>query len=212
MHPTLEKLAAYKLVPVIKIDNVDDALPLCEALEAGGLPVAEITFRTDAAEESIKRISKSLPGILVGAGTVLNTSQAQRAIDAGASYVISPGFSREVTEFCLKADIPITPGAITPTEIQYVIEYGLEVAKFFPAEQAGGISMIKALSAPFPKLKFMPTGGVSAKNLLDYLACKPVIACGGSWMVKDDLIKAGNFEGIRSLVAEAVALVKEAKQ
>ncbi len=208
MHEMIEKLAKYVLVPVIKIDRVEDAVPLCRTLKEGGLPVAEITFRTDAAEESIRRVNKEYPDILLGAGTVLTVDQVKRAVDAGAGYIISPGFSRSVVEYCGKNNIAVTPGAITPTEIQYLIEYGLDVAKFFPAEQAGGVNMIKALAAPFPQMKFIPTGGISAKNVLDYLAFKKVVACGGSWMVKDDLIKAGEFDKIRELVVEAVKLVK----
>lgn len=208
MHEMIEKLAKNILVPVIKIDRVEDAVPLCGTLKEGGLPVAEITFRTDAAEESIRRVKKAYPDILLGAGTILNVDQVKRAVDAGAGYIISPGFSRAVVEYCVKNGIAVTPGAITPTEIQYLIEYGLDVAKFFPAEQAGGVNMIKALAAPFPQMKFIPTGGISAKNVVDYLAFKKVIACGGSWMVKDDLIKAGEFDNIRELVVEAVKLVQ----
>jgi 2-dehydro-3-deoxyphosphogluconate aldolase/(4S)-4-hydroxy-2-oxoglutarate aldolase len=207
MNEVLKKISEYRLVPVIKIDRVEDAVPLCGTLKEGGLPVAEITFRTEAAEESIKRVYKAYPDILLGAGTVLNTEQVKRAVDAGASYIISPGFNRDVVEYCVRHDIAVTPGAITPTEVQYLIEYGLEVVKFFPAEQAGGVNMIKALSAPFPNMKFMPTGGINVKNVLDYLAFKKVIACGGSWMVKDELIKSGSFDEIRKLVSEAVALV-----
>lgn len=208
MNEILSKISGYGLIPVIKIDRVDDAVPLCRALIEGGLPVAEITFRTEAAEESIKCISKANLNILLGAGTILNVDQVKRAVDAGASYLISPGFNRQVVEYCIKNDITITPGAITPTEVQYLIEYALEVAKFFPAEQAGGLAMIKALSAPFPQMRFIPTGGINAKNLLDYLAFKNVIACGGSWMVPDDLIVSGHFDQIRTLVEEAVALVE----
>jgi len=208
MNEILNKISGYGLIPVIKIDRVDDAVPLCQALMEGGLPVAEITFRTEAAEESIKRVSRANLNILLGAGTILNIDQVKRAVDAGASYLISPGFNRQVVEYCIKNGITITPGAITPTEVQYLIEYALEVAKFFPAEQAGGLAMIKALSAPFPQMRFIPTGGINAKNLLDYLALKNVTACGGSWMVPDDLIVSGQFDQIRTLVEEAVALVE----
>jgi len=209
MHEVLKKLAVHGLVPVIKIDRTDDAVPLARTLKEGGLPVAEVTFRTDAAEESIRRIHKALPDILLGAGTVLTVEQVKRAADAGASYIVSPGFSRDVVEYCVKNDIAVTPGAITPTEIQYLLEYGLNVAKFFPAEQAGGLPMIKALSAPFPQISFMPTGGINAKNIQEYLAFKKVIACGGSWMVKDELIKTQDFDAVRELVKEAVCLVSQ---
>lgn len=207
MHEQLVKLSSFGVIPVIKIDRAQDAVPLCRTLQEGGLPVAEITFRTEAAEESIRRVNKECPQILLGAGTILTVEQVKRAVGAGATYIISPGFSREVTEYCVKQNIPITPGAITPTEIQYLIEFGLDVAKFFPAEQAGGLAMIKALSAPFPQMKFIPTGGISAKNIMDYLSFKKVIACGGSWMVKDELIKNGEFDKIRELAAEAVSTV-----
>jgi 2-dehydro-3-deoxyphosphogluconate aldolase / (4S)-4-hydroxy-2-oxoglutarate aldolase len=207
MHETFNRIADARLVPVIRIDRADDAAPLCRALMEGGLPVAEITFRTEAAEESIRLVRKLYPDILLGAGTVVNTGQAQRAVDAGAEYIVSPGFSRPVVEFCIKKGVPVTPGAITPTEIQYLMEYGLEVVKFFPAEQAGGLAAIRALSGPFPQMKFLPTGGINARNVLEYLGSPKVIACGGSWMVKDDLILAGDFDEIRRLVAEAVELV-----
>ena len=207
MNEILEKISENRLVPVIKIDRVEDAVPLCRTLKEGGLPVAEITFRTEAAEESIRRVYNAYPDILLGAGTVLTVDQVKRAVDAGAAYIISPGFNRKVVEYCVEKNIAVTPGAVTPTEVQYLIEYGLEVVKFFPAEQAGGINMIKALAAPFPQMKFMPTGGISAKNILDYLAFKKVIACGGSWMVKEDMIAGGRFDEIRTLVSEAVALV-----
>ncbi len=208
MNEILNKISGYGLIPVIKIDRVDDAVPLCRALMEGGLPVAEITFRTEAAEESIRRVSRAYPDILLGAGTVLNVDQVKYAVDAGAAYVISPGFNRQVVGYCIKNDITVTPGAVTPTEVQYLIEYGLDVVKFFPAEQAGGLPMINALSAPFPQMRFIPTGGINTKNLLDYLAAKNVIACGGSWMVPDALIGSGQFDQIRTLVEEAVALVE----
>jgi 2-dehydro-3-deoxyphosphogluconate aldolase/(4S)-4-hydroxy-2-oxoglutarate aldolase len=208
MHKDLETLSAFRLIPVIKIDRAGDAVPLCRALKEGGLPVAEITFRTEAAEESIRRVKRELPEILLGAGTVISVEQVKRAVDAGASYIVSPGFSHAVTEYCVKNDIAVLPGAITPTELMYLAEYGLEVAKFFPAEQAGGVAMLKALSGPFPQMRFLPTGGISAKNLPEYLSFPKVVACGGSWMVKDELILKGDFETIRRLVSEAVALTR----
>jgi 2-dehydro-3-deoxyphosphogluconate aldolase/(4S)-4-hydroxy-2-oxoglutarate aldolase len=209
MSCVIEKIKQYRLVPVIKIDDVNDAVPLCEALTEGGLPVAEVTYRTDAAEESMRRISKACPDILLGAGTVVTVEQVKRAVDAGASFIVSPGFDRNVVEYCVKNDIAVTPGAITPTEIQFVMEYGLNVAKFFPAENAGGIGMIKALAAPFPQMRFIPTGGIHAGNVLDYLAFDKILACGGSWMVKSNLIAAKEFDKIKGLVAEAVTLIKQ---
>jgi len=208
MHKILENIASYALTPVVTLNSATDAPFLCEALTEGGLPVAEITFRTEAAGEAMRLARKTHPDILLGAGTILSAEQARRAIDAGASFIISPGFSREVVEFCLKEGIPVIPGAITPTEIQYVIEYGLEVVKFFPAEQAGGLAMIKALAAPFPNIKFFPTGGINAGNLLEYLSFDRVVACGGSWIVKDTLIGSGQFGAIRDLTREAVDLIK----
>lgn len=207
MQEMLKKISELKIVPVVKLDRVSDAANLANALIAGGLPVAEVTFRTEAAEESI-RIMSQIPGMLVGAGTITNLDQAQRAIDAGAKFFVTPGFSRKITEFALSKNMPIFPGVCTPSEIMSVIEYGLPVAKFFPAEQYGGVATIKALLGPFPNMKFMPTGGVSAKNIMDYLAVKQIIACGGSWMVKDTLINEGKFDEITKMTREAVELVK----
>lgn len=205
----LEKIREKKLVPVVKLDRVEDAKPLCEALCEGGLPVAEITFRTAAAEGSIRTAAKEFPEMMVGAGTVINVEQAKRAVDAGASFLVSPGISREVTQWALANRIPIFPGTCSPSEIMTALEYGLPVVKFFPASQYGGLEAIKALAAPFPGISFMPTGGINAQNVREYLAFEKVIACGGSWMVKDSFIKEGNFEKIRELTREAVILVNE---
>lgn len=208
MPNAIEQIAVHKLVPVIKLDSPDQAVPLCEALVAGGLPVAEITFRTDAAEESIRRARKAFPDILLGAGTVTNTEQVKRAVDAGATYIVTPGFSHAVADYCVKNSIALTAGACTPTEIMYIMDYGLEVAKFFPAGQYGGVATIKALAGPFPHMKFLPTGGISDKNVKEYLAFPKVIACGGSWMVPGGHITDGRWSDIKALVSEAVALVK----
>lgn len=202
------QLKENKIVPVVKLDSTKDALPLAEALSAGGLPVAEITFRTDAAEASIREITRSFADMIVGAGTVVNIEQAKRALDAGASFLVSPGVSRPVIEFALANKLPIFPGACTPTEVMILMEYALPVAKFFPAKQYGGLDTIKALAAPFPSVKFMPTGGISAENIMTYLSCDKVIACGGSWMVKDSLIKSGDFDEITKLTKQAVSLVR----
>lgn len=204
----LPQLEALKLVPVIKLDSADDALPLAEALIAGGLPVAEITFRTDAAKESIRKIRSACPEMLTGAGTVLNLEQAKSAADAGASFIVSPGMSREVVEFSIENNIPVFPGACTPTEIMTAMEYGLEVVKFFPARQYGGLDTIKALSAPFPSVRFMPTGGISDANIKDFLAFPKIIACGGSFMAAGSLISQKKFDVIQDLTAKAVALIK----
>lgn len=203
----MKKIEKLKIVPVVKIDDAKDAEPLAKALIAGGLPIAEVTFRTSAAEEAIKTMAK-IPEMIVGAGTVTSVEQAQKAIDAGAVFLVTAGFNRSVTEFAVKNNIPIFPGVCTPTELMFLLEFNLPVAKFFPAEQFGGLATIKALSGPFPNMKFMPTGGISDKNIKEYLANPKIIACGGSWMVKDSLINAQQFDEIERLTAEAVQLVK----
>ena len=207
MSNVSERVAKARLLPVIKLNRAEDAIPLAQALTEGGLPVMEITFRTDAAEESIRAVSKAYPDVLTGAGTVTSLEQVKRAHDAGAKYIVTPGISRVVIEYCCSNGLMVYPGICTPTEIIQVMDFGLDVVKFFPAAQYGGLSTIKALSAPFPNIKFVPTGGVSETNLVEYLAFPKVIACGGSWMVKDDMIKTGDFEGIKDLVKKAVALV-----
>ncbi|MEZ3486273.1 MAG: bifunctional 4-hydroxy-2-oxoglutarate aldolase/2-dehydro-3-deoxy-phosphogluconate aldolase [Lachnospiraceae bacterium] len=208
----LEQVEIKKIVPVVKLDRASDARPLGEALSEGGLPVAEVTFRTDAAEESIRIMKREFPEMMVGAGTVVNVEQAKRALDAGASFLVSPGISRSVVEFAIDNKLPVFPGTCTPSEVMIAMEYDLPVVKFFPAAQYGGLATIKALAAPFPSLRFMPTGGINAANIMDYLASDKIIACGGSWMVKDSLINAGNFEEITRLTAEAVALVSKKRE
>jgi len=197
------------LVPVVVLDDSKDAKPLAEALCEGGLPCAEVTFRTDAAQDSIRIISEEYPDMLVGAGTVLTIDQVERAVWAGAKFIVSPGFDPEIVDYCLKKEIPVFPGCITPSEIAQAVKRGLRTVKFFPAEQSGGVNMIKALAAPYVGLKFMPTGGVNTSNLSEYLNCKSVIACGGSWMVKGELVREGRFDKIKEMTKEAVALVKE---
>lgn len=209
MNEVLEQFAKYGVVPVVVLDDAKDALPLADALLEGGLPLAEVTFRTDAAEESIRQMTKQHPEMLIGAGTVLSAEQANRAVSAGAKFIVSPGTNPEVVEFCLDNNIPVTPGVCTPSEVEAGLGFGLDVLKFFPAEQAGGVAFIKALSAPYRNVKFMPTGGISPSNLKDYLASPAVLACGGSWMVKGQLIKDGNFAEITRLCQEARSLVKE---
>ena len=205
----LKQIESLKLLPVIKLDSSENAAPLAEALIAGGLPAAEVTFRTDAAEDSIKIMTQKYPEMLTGAGTITSVDQAERAMAAGASFLVTAGFNRNVTEYAVANHIPIFPGICTPTELMLLLEYQLPVAKFFPAEQYGGLKTIKALSAPFPNIKFMPTGGINATNIKEYLACDKIIACGGSWMVKDSFINNHEFEKIRSLTAEAVTLIRE---
>lgn len=208
----LEQVEIKKIVPVVKLDRASDARPLGEALTEGGLPVAEVTFRTDAAEESIRIMKREFPEMMVGAGTVVNVEQAKRALEAGASFLVSPGISRSVVEFAIDNKLPVFPGTCTPSEVMIAMEYDLLVVKFFPAAQYGGLATIKALAAPFPSLRFMPTGGINAANIMDYLASDKIIACGGSWMVKDSLINAGDFEEITRLTAEAVALVSKKQE
>ena len=204
-----EQFKEYGVVPVVVLNDAKDALPLAKALVEGGLACAEVTFRTEAAEESIRLMSEAYPEMLVGAGTVLTIDQVDRAVKAGAKFIVSPGFDPEIVDYCLENNIPVFPGCVTPSEVAQAVKRGLKVVKFFPAEQAGGIAMIKAMAAPYTMVKFMPTGGVNAKNLKDYLGCDKIIACGGSWMVKGDLIKAGEFDKILAMTKEAVELVKE---
>ena len=209
MSTVAEKIAGFGVVPVVVLDDVKDAAPLAKALVEGGLPCAEVTFRTAAAEESIRIMATEYPDMFVGAGTVLTIEQVDRAVAAGAKFIVSPGFDPEIVDYCLEKEIPVFPGCITPSEVAQAVKRGLKVVKFFPAEQFGGVATIKAMAAPYVGLKFMPTGGVSAKNLADYLGFKKIVACGGSWMVKGDMIAAGEFDNIKEMTAEAVALVKE---
>ncbi|MDP4172573.1 MAG: bifunctional 4-hydroxy-2-oxoglutarate aldolase/2-dehydro-3-deoxy-phosphogluconate aldolase [Bacteroidota bacterium] len=204
MDKILEEIGSFGIVPVIVISDASDALPLVQALKNGGLPVAEVTFRTNAAREAIENISKNFPDMLLGAGTVLSIEQVKTAIDAGAKFIVSPGFNRKVVEFCLSNNIPITPGIVTPTEIECALQYELEVVKFFPAELMGGINYLKAIAAPFNTLKFIPTGGINEHNLLDYLRFPKVLACGGSWMINSELITAKKFDEITKLTLKAV--------
>ncbi len=204
MHEVLKKIEAIGIVPVVKIDRAEDAVPLARALVNGGLPCAEVTFRTDAAADAIAAMTKAFPDMLVGAGTVLTPEQADAAVQAGAKFIVSPGLNPVVVKHCIDHGYPITPGVCTPGEVETALSFGLEVVKFFPAEAAGGLAMIKAMAAPYGKLKFMPTGGVNAKNLNTYLAFNKILACGGSWMVASDLINDGKFDEIERLTREAV--------
>lgn len=204
MHPVLEQIQKIGIVPVVVIDDAKDAIPLAKALCEGGLPCAEVTFRTAAAKEAIHKISQEFPEMLVGAGTVLTTEQVDAAVEAGAKFIVSPGFNPKIVKYCLDKGVPITPGTSSPSDIEQALELGLEVVKFFPAEAAGGLSMIKAMSAPYTGIKFMPTGGINMKNLLSYLDFPKIIACGGSWMVSKDMIAAGEFDKIKAMTEEAV--------
>ncbi len=209
MKEVLQKIGQTGIIPVVVLNKVSDAVPLAQSLINGGLPCAEVTFRTDAAQESISAISKAFPQMFVGAGTVLTTEQVDRAVDSGAKFIVSPGFNPKVVEYCIKKGYPITPGIMTPTELEMALDFGLDVVKFFPAENAGGLKMIKAMSAPYTKMKFMPTGGINTSNVRDYLSYEKILACGGSWMVKGELINSGNFAEIEKLTKEAAQIVKE---
>jgi 2-dehydro-3-deoxyphosphogluconate aldolase/(4S)-4-hydroxy-2-oxoglutarate aldolase len=211
MDEQLQQIGKFGVVPVIALSDAQSALPLADALIAGGLPCAEVTFRTAAGEEAIRLIAKHRRDILVGAGTVLTTEQAKRASDAGARFVVSPGFNPKVVDWCLENRVPVIPGCITPTEMEQAIERGLEVVKFFPSEAAGGLAFMKAVSAPYPMLSFVPTGGINASNAADYLSFKKVLACGGSWMVQKDMIDAGRFDEIEALCAETCNIVKKVR-
>ena len=204
MNKVLEEISKIGIVPVIALDKVEDAEPLAKALVEGGLPCAEVTFRTDAAEESIRIMASKFPELLVGAGTVLTTDQVDRAVNAGAKFIVSPGLNPKVVKYCVDKGIPVTPGTANPSDVEVAIELGLEVVKFFPAEAAGGLNMIKSMAAPYTNMKFMPTGGINAANLTSYLDFGKIIACGGSWMVNKDMLKNGDFDGIKKLTQQAV--------
>jgi 2-dehydro-3-deoxyphosphogluconate aldolase/(4S)-4-hydroxy-2-oxoglutarate aldolase len=207
MDRVIEELGKIGIVPVIRIDDAEKAVPLARALMAGGIPCAELTFRTAQAEEAIRRITAEVPDMLTGAGTVLSVDQAERAVRAGARFIVSPGLNPRVVAYCKEKGIPVTPGCANPSDIEQALEAGLEVVKFFPAEQAGGLDYIKAISAPYPNLRFMPTGGINAANIARYIAFEKIHACGGSWMAAPELINAGDFEKIKGLAREAVMSV-----
>jgi 2-dehydro-3-deoxyphosphogluconate aldolase/(4S)-4-hydroxy-2-oxoglutarate aldolase len=212
MQEILETLGHLGVVPVVKIERADEAVPLGNALIAGGLPCAEITFRTGAAEEAIRQIASELPEVVIGAGTVLSVEQAEKAVAAGARYIVSPGFDPKVVDWCLTHDVAVTPGVATPTEINMALDKGLNILKFFPAEALGGLKTLKALAAPYVSVKFIPTGGINSKNLADYLSLPAVHACGGSWLVASKLISAGEFAEITRLAEEARAIVRQVRE
>jgi 2-dehydro-3-deoxyphosphogluconate aldolase/(4S)-4-hydroxy-2-oxoglutarate aldolase len=203
----MKTIQGIGLVPVIKIEDAKNAVPLGTALTAGGIPVAEVTFRTAAAEDSIRAMVAECPGLLVGAGTVINVELAKKAITAGAKFIVSPGFNPATVDYCLERGVPVLPGASNPSLIEAGLEKGLDVFKFFPAEASGGVAMIDALAAPFGAIKFVPTGGIDAANVGDYIKRDAVLAVGGSWMVKADLVAAGKWDDIRALCETAVAAI-----
>ncbi len=205
----LERIGTIGIVPVVALDDAKDADPLGEALLEGGLPCAEITFRTDAAEESIRIMSEKYPEMLVGAGTVLTTEQVDRAVNAGAKFIVSPGTNPKVVQYCVEKNIPITPGILTPSELEQALECGVRIVKFFPAEAGGGLSMIKAMAAPYVGVKFMPTGGINVSNVRSYLESPFIYACGGSWMVPGAKVKENDWAGITALTREASDLVAD---
>ena len=207
MHKVLNEIGLAGIVPVIAIENAEDAKPLAKALIEGGLPCAEVTFRTAAAKESIKQIAKAFPDMILGAGTVLTVDQVKAAVESGAKFIVSPGLNPKIVEYCIANNIPITPGVATPSEIEKAIEYGLEVVKFFPAEANGGLTFLKAISAPYKNITFIPTGGIDEKNLFSYLKFSRIHACGGSWMVKSDMISNKQFNEIKRLTCAAVNLM-----
>jgi len=199
-----EQLAAVRLVPVIVIKDASKAVSLAKALYDGGLPCAEVTLRTPQAADAIRAIADAMPDMLLGAGTVLTPAQVDKALDAGAKYIVAPGLNPDVVRYCQSKNAPVLPGVCTPSEVEQGLALGLSALKFFPAEAAGGVNMLKSLSGPYGDVKFMPTGGITQNNLKDYLSVKSVFACGGSWMVKDDLIDANDFATITKLTKEAV--------
>lgn len=200
----IEKLSLAGIVPVIKVEDAADAVPLCKALADGGLPVAEITFRSDAAEEAIRRVHAELPEVILGAGTVLTREQVDRAVDAGATYIVSPGLNPDIVKYCAEKNVPIVPGTANPSDIEVALSLGLKTVKFFPAEPLGGLKLIKAMAAPYGSVTFLPTGGVNEQNLNEYLAFPKVVACGGSWMVPADAVAAKDWKRIENLTRSAV--------
>jgi 2-dehydro-3-deoxyphosphogluconate aldolase/(4S)-4-hydroxy-2-oxoglutarate aldolase len=212
LNEILKKIGEIGIVPVIALSDTEKAVPLAKALLAGGIPCAEVTFRTAEGEECIRRMVNEVPNILVGAGTVLTTNQVDRAVAAGAKFIVSPGLNPKVVAYCVEKEILIVPGCANPSDMETAIEMGLDTVKFFPAEQAGGLAYIKACAAPYTGLRFMPTGGINAGNIKEYAAFNKIVACGGSWMVTKDLIDKGDFETITKLCKEAVEIVRNARK
>ncbi|EGQ9290442.1 bifunctional 4-hydroxy-2-oxoglutarate aldolase/2-dehydro-3-deoxy-phosphogluconate aldolase [Vibrio vulnificus] len=209
MSSIKEQLKALKVIPVIAIDKAEDIIPLGKVLAENGLPAAEITFRSAAAAEAIRLLRETQPDMLIGAGTVLNREQAIAAKEAGATFIVSPGFNPNTVKACQEIGIDIVPGVNNPSTVEAALEMGLTTLKFFPAEASGGINMVKSLLAPYTDIELMPTGGINPANIKDYLAIPRVLACGGTWMVDKKLIESGNWEELARLTREAVALVNE---
>ena len=209
MNQILDRIKKTGIIPVVVIDDKKDAAPLADALCKGGLPCAEVTFRTEAAADAIRLMKNTHPEMLVGAGTVLTIHQVDEAIAAGAEFIVSPGFDTVIVDYCMEKVVVVLPGCISPSEAAIAVRKGLSVIKFFPAEQAGGLPFIKAIAAPYTTLSFMPTGGINPENVKEYLKSDRIFACGGSWMVKGKLISEGRFDEIQKLTEEAAAIVKE---
>lgn len=203
----MKKLQELRLIPVVTIENSENAIPLGQALIEAGLPIIEITFRTLAAEQSISVLSKNMSNIFVGAGTVLTIEQIKKAVNAGAQFIVTPGFNPKIIDYCLSNKIPIIPGVNTPTMVEWALDRGLKVVKFFPANLSGGTKMLESLAGPYPEMKFVPTGGINNESLVDYLKLSNVLACGGSWIVKKDLISTGQFGEIKKLTKTAISLI-----
>ena len=211
MNSIFDEIKKYGIVPVIKLAKPSEAIPLASALIDAGLPVAEITFRTAAAQEAIKALRAKFPSMLVGAGTVTTLEQVAAAQEAGAMFIVTPGFNPKIVDACLERGLPIVPGVNSPSQVEQGLERGLSVLKFFPAEASGGIKMLKALHGPYSDVSFVPTGGIDTANLAQYIALGNVAAIGGSWMVKEDLIASGKFQEITALCREALAIVRQAR-
>ena len=211
MKDLKEQFRKIGIVPVVVLDDAKDAEPLADALMEGGLPCAEVTFRTAAAADVIKIMTEKYPEMLVGAGTVLTKEQVDRAVEAGARFIVSPGLNPEIVKYCQEKGVPVTPGTQTPSEMEQALALGLDFVKFFPAEPAGGLKMIKAVAAPYVGLSFMPTGGINAGNVKDYLAYDRIVACGGSWMATKAMVNEGKFEEITRLTREAADIVREVR-
>ena len=202
----IDRLQSLKLIPVVALESAEDAEPLADALCAGGLPCAEITFRTDAALDCLRALADR-PDFLIGAGTIHSAEQAQAAVEAGAQFIVTPGFNPRTVTWCAENNVPIFPGIATPTDLEMALEHGLSVVKFFPAETLGGVRTLKAFSGPYGEVRFIPTGGINARNLVDYLQLPNVLACGGSWMVNPGLLREGRWSEVTRLTAEAVKSV-----
>ncbi|UCG26904.1 MAG: bifunctional 4-hydroxy-2-oxoglutarate aldolase/2-dehydro-3-deoxy-phosphogluconate aldolase [Bacteroidales bacterium] len=208
MNEIIDKLKSFRIVPIITLEDPGDIVPLGEALISGGLPIAEITFRTGAAVDALKLASRKFPDFFLGAGTILSAEQVDIAFSSGARFMVTPGFNPRVVDHCIKKKITIIPGLNTPTQIEQALERGIEYVKFFPAEASGGIPFINAVAAPYGRVRFMATGGINAGNLKNYLSNKYIFACGGSWMVRKELIESGNFAKITRLVKESLEIIR----